>query len=183
MLKSTATRSLRTRIAVLAVAGLAALSISTAVAQADTSYFGTGNGDTGSLSILAACDYFNQKATVSLTFQTPFSETNGLWVQTSLYYKDSNNPSWSVLAGPSTPQFAKTSQGYGTDYAINTTVDLVGASFYGTHGRYYDVGVYYRIFVPRLSMWTSWKWLKDTADFTTNFSYGQRWISAGRCGL
>ena len=172
------TRSIRSRIAVLAVAGIAALGVTSGVAQADSTLFTTGNGDYGYLQISTNCDYFGHEAAVSLAFQTPFSETNGLWVQTVLYYKDSNNPSWSVLAGPSSPQYAKTSQG-----AINTIVSLAAPGFYGTPGRYYDVGVYYRVARPGAGYWTQWKWMQNTNEFSTNLTYDRSFTPAARCGL
>ena len=176
------TRSIRSRIAVLAVAGIAALGVTAGVAQADYVSFDTGNGDSGFVHLFATCDYFGHQAAVSLSIQTPFSETNGLWVQTILYYKKSNNPSWSVLASLSSPQYVKTSQGYGTDQAINTVGSLAAPSFFGTPGSYYDVGVHFRMARPG-GGWGPWNWLQDTAEFRTNFTYGRSWTDAARCGL
>jgi len=152
------TRSIRSRIAVLAVAGIAALGISAGVAQAtDYSSFNIYNTLGGTVSLDVNCDLVTHKGTANLFVFTPPAARYGFWIKTQVHVKGWSQP-WSSAVTITNPQqfIAAGSAPSGK---------IIGSHWIAGRGEYM-VGVSYSVALPG-GQWSEWMGLLPT-------TYGQK---------
>ena len=186
------TRSIRSKVAVLAVAGIAALGVTAGVAQAtDYSSFNFGNTLGGTVSLNVVCDHYAHNGAAGVKINIPQEMSNGVYVDTLVYFKNSTQ-SWSNstlldhTTGLAKGRATLVSTGTGSAGMMpiwDGNVDLVSTKlFSGLSFQRYDVRVWYRVALPGATSWSQWFTLSANLIRQNNTQYAY-FVDATQCTL